>query len=240
MTNEGYTAGGKRRNARSYAAEAKFRARVAELGGEVLEESWKGVKAPHRVRCAKGHEGAPRPQSINIGNGLCEVCGYQPLNWTRPERSYAGEAKFRARVAELGGEVLEESWKGNGQPHRVRCANGHEGAPRPSNVLQGSGICLTCSWSSQDTLYVVVDDTRGRVKLGITTTGSKRLHDHARDGFTNVVAVRQGLPTGAAHAAEQSALKSLRASGVMPVQGREYFDAAYTLFILAVLGDNLH
>jgi hypothetical protein len=228
----------KTRSEASRKAEAAFRARVEELGGVLLESVWLGSTQPHRVRCPEGHEVAPRPQSLKAGNGLCSRCAQinHPVatgTAKRAQRSTTAEAAFRARVEELGGVVLEDGWKGNQQPHRVRCAAGHECAPRPNNVTQGSGFCLVCTWASQDVVYVVVDQSRQLVKFGITSGDPRpRLRSHASDGFTDVVMVRQGLPAGRAFQAEQDTIRLLRSYGVKPVQGREYFPASWLGVIL--------
>jgi hypothetical protein len=133
------------------AAEARFRARVAELGGEVLEPAWLGVDVPHRVRCAAGHVTSPRPHAVYdaqargmpLRRGICRVCAGND-----PE---AAEARFRARLAELGAELLEPGWLGNDRPHRVRCAAGHECRPRPSGVVQGAGVCRVCAGNDRAT-----------------------------------------------------------------------------------------
>lgn len=126
------------RRPNSIAREVEFRARVEALGGCVLETEWLGMLNPHRIRCAQGHESAPRPKHvIYSGGGICRVCaGRDPR---------AAEAAFRARIVELGGTVLEPQWLGTDRPHRVLCAAGHPSAPRPSDVKQGDGICKTCA-----------------------------------------------------------------------------------------------
>lgn len=125
------------RRPNSLAREAEFRARVQELGGEVLEAEWLGERNRHRVRCSQGHEYAPVPKHVRQGGSICRIC-----SGTHPGMA---EAAFRARVEELGGTVLEPKWLGSNRPHRVLCAVGHEGSPRPSDVRQGDGICRTCA-----------------------------------------------------------------------------------------------
>ncbi|GHH87877.1 hypothetical protein GCM10017771_30860 [Streptomyces capitiformicae] len=122
--------------ARSARADARFRQRVKERGGEVLEPSWLGSDKPHRARCAAGHECTPRPSWVQQGGHICRVCsGRDPQT---------AEAKFRARLADLGATLLEPKWLGNHKPHRMRCSAGHECAPRPAGVMQGQGICRRC------------------------------------------------------------------------------------------------
>jgi hypothetical protein len=80
------------------AAEARFRSRLAELG-VILLEPYQGRHHPHRARCAAGHECSPRPGDVLRDGNPCGACaGRSSTAWS--------EAKFRARVAELGGKVL--------------------------------------------------------------------------------------------------------------------------------------
>jgi hypothetical protein len=101
-------------------ADALFRARVADLGGEVLEPEWLGTRKPHRVRCGAGHEHATYPTNVLAGKGICRTCAHQG-------RSQEAEAAFRERVAELGGIVLEEGWLGNHEASGLAISV----APRP-------------------------------------------------------------------------------------------------------------
>lgn len=281
---------------KSVDAWATFRTRVEELGGTVLEPSWKGVRTPHRVRCAKGHECAPRPNSVQQGGGLCRACaGRDPAAaWTEfrarvealggvvleevwlgskvghssrcvnghacaPVPSAVGrnqgicltcvgkdpataERNFRARVTELGGEVLEAAWLGSGTPHRVRCSNGHECTPRPNCVQQGQGICRRCVRSRDsefcDVFYVVAGTDA--VKYGITSGNpAPRLSAHRRDGLTEVVLVRTGLTGVLAWNLERLLLSVLVAEGIEPVRGHEYFPLTAKARILDVVATAL-
>lgn len=113
-----------------------FQDRVAELGGRVMEPEWLGCQRPHRVICAQGHEATPRPNTVQQGRGLCKTCAGND--------TAATERAFRQRVAELGGRIIEPTWLGGKTPHRVVCGRGHDARPRPSDVLRGHGLCLTC------------------------------------------------------------------------------------------------
>lgn len=126
---------------RSVRAEAAFRARLTELGATLLESAWLGAMQPHRVRCAAGHECAPRPNSVQQGGGVCRICADET---SARGRSFKAEAAFRALVDEQGGTVLGEYRKGRA-PVLVRCAAGHDCRPTPNVVRQGGGICRVCS-----------------------------------------------------------------------------------------------
>ena len=216
------------RSAASLRAEAAFRARVEELGGEVLYEAWGGARKGHRIRCAEGHESTPHPTHVQNGGGICRACaGRDPS---------AAEAAFRARVKELGGEVLEPAWLGSAKPHRVRCPEGHEGAPLPSGVQGGGGICRVCAGKAWDVFYVVADEINDTVKFGITSGNPRRrLGAHARDGFDSVIRLVEGLPGDLAPRLERAVLAALRDAREEPVRGREYFPARVLGLVLDVV-----
>lgn len=216
---------------RSAAAWSAFRDAVESQGGTVLEDAWKGSRQPHRVRCAEGHEVTPRPCNVMAGKGICRTC-------TGRNDTAGAEARFRAAVESLGGTVLEGAWKGSHTPHRVRCAQGHEGAPHPSYILQGGGICLPCSGQVWDVFYVVTGvDT---VKFGITSGDPRaRLSVHRVDGLDQVLFLRTGLEDGLARSLELTIIHALKRQGFQPVRGREYFPLACAEAILSMAGNVL-
>lgn len=212
------------------AAEAAFRARLAELGATLLEPGWLGKDTPHRVKCARGHTSSPRPGDVRVGHGVCRTCvGQDPA---------VAEAAFRARLAELGATLLEPEWKGSGSPHRVRCQAGHECSPTPDNVRQGNGICRSCAGKAWDAFYVVQDGVRDVVKVGVTSGDPRpRLECHERDGLDEVLRLHTGLPGEVALHLERSILAALRDARETPVRGREYF-AGRVLPVVLDLVDN--
>jgi hypothetical protein len=209
-------------------AEANFRDRLAELGA-VLLEPYSNSQTPHHVRCVGGHDLNLRPTVVQkaraVGRGICVTCA--------GKGSAVAEAKFRARLAELGATLLESEWLGSATPHRVRCAQGHLSRPTPGNVGQGSGVCRVCAGAEWDAFYVVIGG--GVVKFGITTgEGRRRLLIHAGQGFTEVVRLVTGLPDTVALDAENAVKSALGLAGERPVRGREYFDASCLALILDV------
>jgi hypothetical protein len=124
---------GYKRSDKSLASEARFLARLAELGATPLYDAWRGSMNPHPIRCAAGHTPSPTPSNVLGGGGVCRECtGYGPI---------AAEARFRARLAELGATPLYETWLGSDVPHHVRCAAGHDCYKRPAS---GGGVCSEC------------------------------------------------------------------------------------------------
>ncbi|MEW2066673.1 hypothetical protein [Streptomyces sp. NPDC007346] len=213
-------------------AEAAFRARLAELGATLLEPAWLGATRGHRVRCAAGHDCTPRPNGVQQGEGICRTCvGMDPAT---------AEAAFRARLAELGATLLEPVWLGNDRGHRVRCAAGHDCTPRPSHVQQGGGACRSCAGKVWDAFYVVRDDVRDVLKLGITSGDPRpRLRTHARAGFRAVLRVHRDLPGDVAPALERTVLAALAEVREAPVQGREFFPARVEPLVLALVDSHL-
>lgn len=193
-----------------------FRARVGELGGAVLEPFWRGALKPHRVRCAQGHEGSPRPSDVlNNGQGICRACsGTDPA---------AAEAFFVARVAELGG-VLLEPYRSASHRHSVICKVGHKTTVTPSGLRSGEGLCRFCKGKMWDAIYVVQDDLNDVIKFGVTSGDPRpRLVVHERDGFDQVVRLHAGLPGDVAPWLERTIIAALRDAREKPVRGREYY-----------------
>ena len=123
------------RSAASLRAEAEFRARVEELGGEALYEEWRGATKGHLVRCAKGHENAPHPSSVQQGGGICRTCSGND--------GKTAEAIFRARLAEVGATLIESEWRGAIARHEAKCSAGHTCYPIP-HMLHRNRVCTKC------------------------------------------------------------------------------------------------
>lgn len=208
-------------------AEAKFRARVIELGGTPLYEFWRGTKESTHIRCPQGHDAYPRPNDVLNGNGLCKTCaGLDPK---------VSEAKFLARLAELGAEPLYTEWRGSQVPHAVRCAGNHVCRPRPQGVIQGQGVCQSCAGRAPTVFYVVENKDRQAAKFGITSQdGQNRLSRHRAAGFTTVHLLVAGLAEGVAREAEQAVKVALTEARSRPIQGHEYFAADDLALILDI------
>jgi hypothetical protein len=208
-------------------AEAVFRARLAELGATLLEPAWLGTAVRHRIRCAAGHESAPLPGNLRRGQGICKTC--------LGNDSAIAEAAFRCRLVKLGAELLEPAWLGADKRHRVRCAAGHDCAPRPAYINQGGAPCRKCSGRAWDAFYVVTADLAGRVKFGITSGDARvRLDRHRSAGYRTVIRLLTGLPADTAVQMEQAAIATLALAGIKPVHGREWFDIGALAVVLDV------
>jgi hypothetical protein len=120
--------------------------------------------------------------------------------------------------------VLELEYLGSGTPHRCRCANDHECRPRPNDIQQGQGICGICAGKEWDVLYVTRNPVTRCVKFGISQRdGRRRLGDHRRSGYTEVLHLFTELPEGLAAHTEDKIRLALAMVGAQPVRGREYF-----------------
>ncbi len=125
-----------RRTAHSLQAESAFRIRLTEAGAQLLEPSWLGNAAPHRVRCPVGHLCTPRPSNIQQGQGMCRTCA-------RKDPASAAAA-FVERLTAAGAVLLETVWLGVHTPHRIRCAAGHTSCRRPSALRRSGRVCSLC------------------------------------------------------------------------------------------------
>ncbi|MGW2100355.1 hypothetical protein ACWCPX_22155 [Streptomyces olivaceoviridis] len=135
----------KPRQAQSIRAEQRFLAALAELGATPLYDEWKGSEAPHRARCANGHECAPWPSGVFKGQGICKECvGMGPK---------AAWDAFRELVTSQGGIVLEDRWLGAITRHRVKCAAGHITAPRPHDARATGSFCSACAGRNAESAW---------------------------------------------------------------------------------------
>ena len=208
------------------AAEAAFRSRMDELGAAVLG-LYVDNKTPILARCSAGHECRPRPSDVQRGQGICGICACND--------TASAEAAFRARLAELGAELLEP-YRSCQHPHAVRCAAGHECKPRPANVANGEGICRICANKIWDAFYVVAAPDADRLKFGITSgNGRPRLRRHRANGYREVIRLLTGLSGTIAPDIEQATMATLRLAGFRPVHGREFFDASALAVVLDVV-----
>jgi hypothetical protein len=138
-------------------AEARFRARLAELGATLLDTHWRGTRYSYRIRCKNGHESTPTATTLvyHENAGVCRQCAAlnNPHNVVRTARS---RQAFLDRLAAEGVVLLEEKWLGSDAVHRIRCAQGHETTIRPqaltrfhysrnrSKAWQRSRVCVPC------------------------------------------------------------------------------------------------
>jgi hypothetical protein len=207
-------------------SEAKFRRRLAELGAVPLGP-YVNSTTPVEVRCAGGHKCWPAPSHVNQGGGFCRVCaGQDPA---------VAEAKLRARLAELRAELVSP-YVNTDTPVLVRCAAGHECWPKPTNIMQGQGVCNKCAHAEWTVFYVVTAESAGRVKFGISSLGGmSRLAVHRSAGYNTVVRLLTGLPGDVAPELERDVQATLALAGLQPVKGREYFDIGALAVILDVV-----
>lgn len=214
------------------AAEAAFRARLTELGAELLEP-YRGSPYPHQARCAAGHECSPRPDWVQQGGGICTFC-------SRQDPAESTESVFRARLAELGAILLEPAWLGGKHPHRIRCAAGHECSPRPGNIKRGQGICRVCTGRVWDAFYVVIAEQTERLKFGVTSGDSRpRLRTHRVAGYDVVARLLIDLPGSVALDLERATRATLRLAKVEPARGREYYSLDALPVVLDVVDNYL-
>jgi hypothetical protein len=200
----------------------KFKARISELGGTVVEPEWLGSSKQHRAICAKSHPVSICPRDVMSGQGMCLTCAGK-----NPETAWAD---FKERVEAEGGRVIEPRWLGGRIPHAIICRNRHVTDVRPDNSKTGQGICRECKGKAADRFYVVT--SADGLKFGITSGNPKpRLKNHASDGYTTVVRL---LITTDALDLERATTKALARSGWKPIRGREYFDISCLHLVLEV------
>ena len=129
----------RRRTQQGLAAEAKFRARVGQLGAVPAPgATWRGVGQPFALVCRRKHQCAPRPGDVFKGTGICRTCAGRDPD--------AAAVAFVARVENLGGTLAPGAAYVDAQtPVAVICSVGHACHPSPTHVQQGRDLCAACS-----------------------------------------------------------------------------------------------
>lgn len=213
-------------------AESRYRAHLNSIGARPAWTGWRGVMKPHAVVCPKGHECAPRPNTVMAkGQGVCVRCSGRD--------TWSAEQKFKDYLAALGAEPAWDAWTGLSRKHLVRCSEGHLTETYPSAKNSGQGICRICAGCVWDVFYVV--SRPEAVKFGVTSGDPRgRLGAHRRDGFTEVHRVFKGLPDGHAKWAEDQLKAAMSNVGYNPLGGsREYFPIEALDTVLGLVDNRL-
>ena len=129
---------------------AQLQALATRHGGACLSESYVRTKAPMRWRCGEGHEWESSSNSIRRGS-WCPFCS---------GRRTTLEA-LHALGAARGGECLSPELGRKSDPHRWRCARGHEWSATPSALIKGSW-CPTCAGRNTVTIATLQELARSR------------------------------------------------------------------------------
>lgn len=191
---------------------------MREAGLEPLEPYPGSNKAPWRCRCLRcEREVSPRYNSIQQGRGGCPYCAGTATD--------EDEAVSTMRAA--GVEPLTP-YPGGHTPWRCHCLTcGREVTPTYRNIAAGNGGCKHCTdsgfWMAHEsaaTVYLLVNETLGALKIGIMRDHSNRIDHHQRNGWRLVDAWRD-LDLATAHTAEQAVLAAWRNSGIPDAVTRE-------------------
>lgn len=126
-----------KRSAKSLVSEAKFLARLEDLGATPTYEVWLGLREPHSVTCINRHVCTPRPSNVMAGHGICRVCAGCDKG--------TAESKFYENLRKFGAQPAYDTWLGVNKPHRIICREGHEGFPHPASLANGQGPCRECA-----------------------------------------------------------------------------------------------
>ena len=141
-------------------------------------------------RCPKGHIFAMTPKVRTTQEQNCPFCagkqvlkGFNDLATTHPE--IAAQAHRWNPATVTAGSNKHCSWK---------CEEGHVWSASPNKRSSGRG-CPTCAGSGFDQrkkgwIYLVLDDDRGLLQIGISNTPEARLKTHERNGFDVVLDIR--------------------------------------------------
>jgi hypothetical protein len=210
------------------AAWQAFQAMVVNNGGTVVETDWLGNHTPHRVSCANGHLLSVAPSKVTPRKRIpCRRCEYERC-----------AAQYEELVKAHDGIVLEP-YRNSSHKHRSRCVKGHEVRQTPAHLVAGYPLCRRCAYREWDTFYVVVDEVNDMLKFGITSGDPRRrLGEHSKDGFSQVVRIHVDLPDDTAPELERLIVAALRDAREQPVRGREYYHVRALALVLDLVDNH--
>jgi predicted GIY-YIG superfamily endonuclease len=134
--------------------------------------------------------------------------GFNDLATTHPE--IAAQAHRWNPATVTAGSNKHRSWK---------CEEGHVWSASPNKRSSGRG-CPTCADSGFDQrkkgwIYLVLDNDRGLLQIGISNTPEARLKTHERNGFDVVLDIRGPQDGLRVRELEGLMLKALRRRGAI-------------------------
>lgn len=162
-------------------------AAVRAAGAEPLQPYPNNMAKKWACRCLScGAKIFPRMGSIARGSKACCHChGPNPVD---PEK--AKEAMLAAGVEPL------EPYPGYDHPWRVRCLNcGRESTPLYSSIAKGQGACYRCGKDYGELpahVYLVHDEERGVVKIGITNAHAHRMSKYKNWEVVEMLKINTG------------------------------------------------
>ena len=128
----------------------QLKAVAAGRGGACLDEVYFRKRHRMRWRCEHGHEWEASSDSVLRGN-WCPFCSGRRTS----------VAALQALAAERGGEFLSTEVGRKIDPHRWRCAHGHEWSAAPSKIIEGTW-CPTCAGRNTITLATLQELAHSR------------------------------------------------------------------------------
>ncbi len=175
--------------------------------------------------CSLGHRWESTIINRALGGNGCPVCvgrkvlaGFNDLATTHPD--IANEAVDWDTTLVTRGSKAHRLW---------RCSEGHEWRATVGDRTAGYG-CPTCAPSGYDPardayIYLIEDDERGMLQVGITNTPELRLQSHGRGGWTPID-LRGPMDGAFARATEKAILKAIKSRGAVmaPTTGTQQFD----------------
>jgi hypothetical protein len=164
-------------------------------------------------RCPLGHIYSTTPKIRTSQAQNCPYCankrvlkGFNDLETTHPQVAAEAHGWNPSRL--VAGSNVKKKW---------RCHNDHIWTASPNKRTSGRG-CPTCANSGFDPnepgwLYLVLDDARGLLQVGISNQPEERLKTHARNGFDVVLDIRGPQDGHLTREMETAILKALRLNG---------------------------
>ena len=173
----------------------------------------KGHNKKKSWNCELGHQYS---ETVSHRTGMktgCPICaskrilvGFNDLATTNP-----------ALALEAFGWDPKTITRGSNRKVNWKCQSGHVWKTSPTDRSRGEG-CPSCSKTGFDPnkdgwLYLISNDDRDLIQVGLTNSPENRLTDHRRNGFDSVLDIRGPMEGVLAQDLERKSLRALKMRG---------------------------
>jgi len=212
-------------------AENDFKNALIRMGATLIDTEWYGTKRQYKTICINNHICMARPDSVQMGRGICSKCANNNTVQSRDT--------FYKILNANGAIYLDDAWWGVKNHYLIECALGHIRKVIAQSIILGRPICTECYGKIYDVIYVITN-SNDIVKFGVTNSNSnRRFMTHKLNGYSDVLLNISDLPFNIPFKLERGIKSYLGSLGYRPVKGYEYYPIECTNYIITYINDTI-
>jgi DNA-directed RNA polymerase subunit RPC12/RpoP len=141
-----------------------------------LNKRWQGSAYKYRWECLNcGHTFHATHNNVSRGKG-CPECGKKRKRVSQTRYSIGDLIE----AVGVRGKVLEKSYRGYHEPHKIRCECGYIWSPRFQQIVRGISWCPSCAGQEKGTIEEI---QRLAKRKGGKCLSSKYVNNHSKLAF---------------------------------------------------------